>query len=195
MNKIKILKRLIDLMSIIAVLVAIFIPSSASLLWDLSLYSVFILMIIRPLNDLFPKVGFIKFMPLRKNLGILSSVIVVTFGLIHYFNLGLDFFPTYFSLAYWSFKGNLFWAHMGELTGFILLITSNRFSMKLLKRNWKKVQRLSYLYFLSGAWYVFASFHKVFGLIAIIIVFELTIFAYLKKRIFFDNEDGRIYLK
>lgn len=195
MNTIKIIKRIIDLMSISVPLLVIFVPSSFGMLWDVTLYAVFILMCIRPLHDLFPKVGFIRLMPLRKNLGILSSIIVVSFGLLHYIPLGMDFFPTYFSLSYWSFSGNLFWAHLGELTGFILLLTSNMFSMRLLKRNWKRIQRLSYVYFLSGSIYVFASFHKVFGLIAIIIVFELTFFAFLKKRIIFDETTSQVHLK
>lgn len=180
MNWIKILKRLIDFSSIVAVLLMIFLPSSKPFLWDLALYAVFVLMCIRPLNDLFPKLGLIKLMPLRKNLGIFSSLIVVSLGVIHYISLGSQFLPTYFSIASWS--GNLFWAHLGELTGFILLITSNKFSMRLLKRNWKRVQRLSYVYFFSGALYVFLAFNKVFALVALLVVFEATLFAYLKKK-------------
>lgn len=181
MNKTIVLKRLIDILSFVAVALLLFVPSSTSLLWDVSLYAVFILMCIRPLHDLFPQLKTIRYMSLRKNLGIFSAVIVVGFGILHYIALGNDFLSTYFSLVYWS--GNLFWAHLGELTGFILLITSNRFSMRLLKRNWKRVQRLSYVYFFSGSWYVYAAFGKLFGLLAIIVVLELTLFAYLKKKL------------
>ena len=193
MNLNKIVGNLIYLMTVLSVLSALLFPSLKGFLWDLSLYSVFLLMIIRPIADIFNIVFFRKLIVFRKHLGIFSSSIVVVYGLIHYYNLGLNgFLSEYFSLAYWTFSNNLFWAHMGELTGFILLITSNRFSMRLLKRNWKRIQKLSYLYFFSGAWYVFSSFDKTFGIIAIIIVFELTIIAYIKKRIVFNQETGDI---
>ncbi|MCA9478355.1 MAG: hypothetical protein KC535_04360 [Nanoarchaeota archaeon] len=184
MNSIIILKRIVDAITFGSLLLLLLVPEAKALLWEVSLIAVFLLMCIRPLNDLFPKVGFIRFMPLRKNLGILSSVIVVGFGIQHYIMLGPEFLSTYFSWSYWSLQGGLFWAHLGELTGAVLLVTSNRLSMRLLKRNWKKVQRLSYIYFFSGAWYVFSAFQRTFGLIAIIIVLELTLFAFLKKRVF-----------
>ncbi len=178
----KFIRYTINLASILVPLTILIIPELNNLLWDLSLYSVFILMCIRPLRDLFPKLKFARLMPLRKNLGIFSAMIVVSFGAVHYFNLGPSFFAEYFSFAYWSFQNSLFWAHLGELTGFILLITSNKFSMKILKINWKRIQRLSYVYFFSGAWYVFASFDKTFGFIAIVIVSVLTFIAYIKNK-------------
>ena len=192
MNTIYTLKRAIDGVTVLSLLAILLIPSLSSLLWSISLISVFLLMCIRPLDDLFPNVGFIRLMPLRKNLGILSASIVVGFGLIHYISLGSAFFSTYFSLSYWTFKGNLFWGHLGELTGFILLITSNKFSMRLLKRNWKRVQRLSYVYFVSGAWFVFSTFGKIFGLIALIVVVELTMFAFLKNRVLVDSPEPEV---
>lgn len=194
MNLINLIKTGINYLSIVVIFLAIFFPDTKNFLWDLSLYSVFILMIIRPLSNIFPSLSLYKLMPLRKPLGIFSSIIVVIFGLIHYFNLGFNGFITeYFSFAYWSFTNNIFWAHLGELTGFILLITSNIFSVKLLKRNWKRIQNLSYVYFFSGSWYVFTSFDKTFGIITIIIVFELTFIAYIKKRLKVDEESGEIY--
>lgn len=193
MSLINIIKSGINYLSIIVVFLAIFFPGTKNFLWDLSLYAVFILMSIRPLNNIFPSLKLYKLMPLRKPLGIFSSIIVVSFGLIHYFHMGFSQFMTeYFSFAYWSFKGNIFWAHLGELTGFILLLTSNIFSVKLLEKNWKRIQILSYVYFFSGAWYVFASFDKTFGIIAIIIVFELTLIAFIKKRIKINEESGKV---
>lgn len=185
MNGVKMFQKVLDIGSLLVPFFAFFLPSTESLLWDISLIAVTLLMCIRPLNDLFPRVGFIRLMPLRKNLGILSAIIVVSFGISHYIGLGADFLPTYFSLSYWS--GNLFWAHLGELTGFILLITSNKMSMRLLRRNWKRVQRLSYVYFFSGAWYVFIAFSKTFAFIALVVVLELTLLAFIKRRLVIDE--------
>lgn len=184
MNFIQIIKYILNTVSFIVPFVAYFFIDMKLILWHLSLIAVLLLMLIRPLNDIFPSFEFYKLMPLRKNLGILSAIVVVSYGAIHYVNMGFsEFISTYFSLAYWSFSGNLFVAHLGELTGFILLITSNLFSIRLLKQNWKKVQRLSYIYFVCGSWYVFSSFGKTYALIGLIVVFEITLFAYIKKRI------------
>ncbi len=193
MNLIKIIKYILYILSLLVPFTAYFLPEYKGLLWDFALYSVFILMCLRPFADIFPQFGIRRLVPLRKQLGIFSATIIVSFGIIHYISLGFSgFIEEYFSLAYWSFEGNLFWAHMGELTGFLLLITSNRFSIRLLKRNWKRLQRLSYVYFFSGSWYVFASFEKTFGLIAIIIVFELTLFAFIKKRLTILEDTGKL---
>lgn len=183
MNILSFCKSVLNICSLCVPFVAYFFVNLQGLLWNLSLVAVTSLMLIRPLKDIFPNGGFVKLMPLRKSLGIFSASIVVSFGLIHYIELGNTFLSTYFSLAYWTFHNNLFWAHLGELTGFILLVTSNRFSVRLLKRNWKRIQRLSYVYFFSGAWYVFSSFEKTYALLFLIIVFDLTVFAFVKKRI------------
>lgn len=160
-------------------------PEATPFLWDLSLYAVILLMLFRPLHDLFPKVPlFLKLIPLRKELGIFSASVVAATAAIHYLDPNVDFFRTYFSLDYWSFADNKFWAHIGELTGVILLVTSNITSQKILGRNWKRIQRLSYVYFFAGAFYVWASFDKTIGLWSIYFVFAVTFLAFLKNHLF-----------
>ncbi len=183
-NFVQIVKYILNAASVCVPFLAYFFISLQGLLWDLALITLIILMLIRPLNDIFPKLEFYRYMTLRKNLGIFSAMVIVSYGAIHYITLGFsESINTYFSLGYWSFSNNMFFAHMGELTGFILLITSNMFSIRLLKKNWKRVQKLSYVYFFCGSWYVFSSFGKTYALIAIIVVFEITLFAYLKKKV------------
>lgn len=183
MKLLDIVKLIINIVSVSVPFLAYFFLNLQGLLWDISLIAVATLMCIRPLNDIFPNLKMYRFLTLRKNLGILSAMVVVSYGIIHYIEIYPDFFQIYFSLAYWSFKNNLFWAHLGEITGLILLITSNRLSVRILKTNWKRIQRLSYVYFFPGAWYVFSTLGKTYALICIIVVFELTLFAYLKKRL------------
>jgi DMSO/TMAO reductase YedYZ heme-binding membrane subunit len=70
-------------------------------------------------------------------------------------NPDLTFF-NYFSAQKWNFWFSLaesypIIARISEITAVILLATSNTYSMKLLKKNWKKIQRLSYLYFFTWA--------------------------------------------
>ncbi len=160
-----------------------FFPESTPFLWDLSLYTVILLMLIRPLRDLFPKASFFsRLIALRKELGIFSASVVASSAAIHYLDPTFSFVSTYFSLDYWSFVDNKFWAHIAELTGVILLITSNSFSQSLLGRHWKRIQRLSYVYFFAGAFYVWASFGKTVGMIGIVAVFALTLLAFLKNK-------------
>lgn len=182
------LQRILLLASILTPL-QYFYPSSTSHLWNLSLYAVTLLMLIRPLRDLFPKIKvFSTLIPLRKELGIFSASVITSSALIHYLNPNVAFFSTYFSLDYWSFTGNKFAAHLGELTGIILLLTSNTWSQKLLGKYWKMIQRLSYVYFFSGAWYVWASFGKSFGLWGMILVGSLTLLAFIKNNFFPHHE-------
>ena len=41
-------------------------------------------------------------------------------------------------------------ARLSELTALILLVTSNDFSQKFLGKWWKRIQRTSYIYFITG---------------------------------------------
>ena len=121
------------------------------LIFDLSLVSVFFVMIIRPLADIFPKIKILrKLIFLRKSLGILSAMIIVTIMISGWIqNPDLSFF-NYFTLDKWRI-GYPIIARISEFTALILLATSNNYSMKLLKKNWKKIQRLSYPYFFAWA--------------------------------------------
>lgn len=74
-------------------------------------------------------------------------------------------------------------AHLGDITALILLITSNNFSKKILKKNWKRVQKLAYLYFYSGAMYVFLSYGDIFAAISMVVVTILVIIAFFKNKI------------
>jgi len=106
-------------------------------------------MIIRPLADIFPTVKILrKLVFLRKSLGILSAMIIVTIMISGWIqNPDLTFF-NYFSSDKWQI-GYPIIARISEFTAIILLATSNTYSMKLLKKNWKRIQRLSYPYFFA----------------------------------------------
>ena len=153
------------------------------LLWEFGQYALIILMLIRPLRDIFPNIGiFAKLMPLRRELWIFSASIVVSAALINYLDPNFSFFSTYFSINYWSHSA--FWARIWELTGFILLLTSNIFSKQLLWDNWKRIQKLSYLYFFAGFVYIWIAINNPLWIIAIWLVSTVTFYAYLKNNFF-----------
>ena len=115
-------------------------------------YAVVFVMLIRPLADIFPKLGFLRrLVLLRKGFGIFSASIIVTLLIVKWIE-----FPstlgTFFTLSAW---GLWFWfmARLSEITALILLLTSNTFSQKILWSYWKRIQKSSYIYFYSG-WYI-----------------------------------------
>lgn len=119
-------------------------------LWDLSWYAVTILMLIRPLGDIFPKwMIFRRLLPLRQGLGILSSAVVVTNMAFSYIPSPQSFMDAYFSLQGWVSSSAII-AHLAEISGFFLLITSNHLSQRTLGAWWKRIQRSSYIYFFAG---------------------------------------------
>lgn len=127
------------------------------LLWTVSWYSVVMVMLIRPLSDLFTAQKWLKrLIPYRKEFGILSASVVVSNAFFTYIPMGGSFFGYYFSASYWDFRTPFAYGHLSELVGFILLMTSNRFSMRHMKRWWKRVQRSSYIYFYGAAVFLVA---------------------------------------
>lgn len=125
-------------------------------LWDVSWWSVVFVMWIRPLVNLFPKLGLWKLIRLRKAFWILSASIVVT-ALIYKFAWNPKYLYTYFSINNWKLYYPLLW-RLTEITWIILLITSNSFSQKKLWKWWKRIQRLSYIYFIS--WWIIVAMYS-----------------------------------
>jgi DMSO/TMAO reductase YedYZ heme-binding membrane subunit len=127
-----------------------FLPDYKWNLFDVSWYAVTLLMLIRPLGDIFSKwMIFKRLLPLRQGLGILSAAVVVTNMAFTYFPDPQSFVSTYFSMRGWG-SSFAITARLAEISGFILLMTSNNFSQKLLGMWWKRIQILAYLYFFTG---------------------------------------------
>lgn len=151
-------------------------------LWNVSWYSVFLLMIIRPLADLFPKQKWIrKLVPYRKEFGILSAMVVVSNAFYRYIPMGEQFFPVYFSTTFWDFTKPYAYGRLAELVGFVLLVTSNTFSKKLLKKWWKRIQRTSYVYY-YGAAVLLISYNKTDVLVTAVFTAIVGTLAAFKRR-------------
>lgn len=118
-------------------------------LYIISWYAVVFVMVIRPLADIFLKQRWLRQLCLlRRAFGILSSMIIVTFLLDKWIGNPSSFF-TFFTPRDWD-RGLTLIARLSEITALILLLTSNNISQKLLKKNWKRIQRVSYIYFITG---------------------------------------------
>ncbi len=110
------------------------------------------IMLIRPLSDVIPNLKILKTLVLfRKEFGILSGVLIAIHS-YKYFALGnKNILIEIFNPKYWDFNTIFGWGMAGFIITIILLLTSNNFSIRLLKNSWKKFQELSYLLFLFSA--------------------------------------------
>lgn len=153
-----------------------------ALLFTVSFFAAFLVMIIRPLADICPEYTLLKkLVILRKGVGILSASIIVSLMLQQIVLHGSSYFASVFSLNYLSLKNFALFAHLGDITGLILLITSNSLSQRVLKGNWKRVQKLSYVYFYSGGIYEAFFLGSIFAYLALFIVTNLTALAWAMK--------------
>ena len=150
--------------------------------YDVAWYSLVLVMVIRPLADLFPRVKWLrKLVPLRKELGILSATIVITAMAYSAYEWKAYFWYQFFSVEYWDPRAPFALGHIATIIAIPLLVTSNKLSMRLLKKNWKRVQRFSHLYFYLTVAYLFKEFHKTDVVVVGTIVLVLTILAYVIK--------------
>lgn len=142
-----------------------------NLLYQISFGSVFFVMLIRPLADIFYKQRWLKkLVILRKGVGIFSASIIVGFMIGRVISPDIAYLASIFTKRYWSLEGGLLFAHLGDITGLILLLVSNNMSMVLLKKNWKRIQKLAYVYFYAGAIYEMYVIEDFFPLIAMVVV-------------------------
>lgn len=144
--------------------------------------AVFLVMSVRPLADIFAgQIWLRRLVILRKGLGILSASIIVGFMLSAIIAPESVYLQSLFTADFYSFDNYRFFAHIGDISGFILLITSNTLSQRLLRTNWKRIQRLSYVYFYAGGIYEAFALKSMFAFYALLIVTVLTTLAWAAK--------------
>lgn len=160
--------------------------SVMGILYTISLIAVTFVMSIRPLADIASDVPQIRALViLRKGFGVLSASIIVTFLLAKIIEPQSVYLASALTPAYWSLDRFSLFAHLGDITGVILLATSNTFSKRLLGPWWKRIQKLAYVYFYAGALYEMFALQSTFALVAMATVTVLVLIAWVKKR--FEN--------
>jgi len=160
-----------------------FIFSYTTILFSLAHFSLFLVMIIRPLADLLPKLKFIRpLVILRKGTGVFSASIIVSFILAKLIVDPSGYLSSFSTLSYWSVTNLALFAHLADISAVLLLVTSNQLSKRLLQKNWKRIQRLSYVYFYASATYVIFILHDSKVIWYLIIVTILTLLAFFNNR-------------
>ncbi len=153
-----------------------------SMLFTISLSSVFFVMAIRPLADIFPTVSWIRpLVILRKGFGVFSASIIVSLFLGKIMANGFGYLTILGTPEYWSLSKYALLAHLGDLTGIVLLITSNSFSKRILGLWWKRIQKLAYVYFYAGALYELFAFYSAPAFVALGTITLLVLIAFTKN--------------
>ena len=175
-------------------LVMVFRPNSLSGntindLYNLSHVTVLFVMVIRPLADIFTKTRWIRpLVILRKGAGVLSASIVISFIFAKIIVDPVGYISSFGAIKYWSFQNLAIFAHLADISAILLLITSNNFSKRILGSWWKRIQRLSYVYFYASSLYIFIILNNNMAFVSIALVTLLTIIAYSKNRALAANE-------
>lgn len=114
------------------------------------------LMFVRPLSDLFPQVGLLKaLVPWRKEVGILSGILLLAHAYGYFLDGKLSITEELGQASYWALDSHFMWATVGMAAGTIVLVISNKFSMRMLGLWWKRIQQLAYLFFFGGAIHIY----------------------------------------
>ena len=149
-------------------------------LYLISFISVTLVMLVRPLANIFIKQKQLrKLVFLRKGFGVLSASIIVGFVIGDIITPESHYVASMFTQEYWSIKNYMLFAHIGDMTGFILLITSNNLSVMLFKKNWKRIQKLAYVYFYTGGIYEIYATKSTFAIISMIVVTIMIFVAFI----------------
>ncbi len=150
-----------------------------------SLSTATFVMAIRPLADMFPKARWLRSLViLRKGFGVVSASVIVGFILTRIMQNGLGaYLLSWLEPSYWSLEGFALFAHLGDVTAIVLLVTSNNFSKRKLGKSWKRVQKLAYVYFYAAALYKVLAFDSVFAGVALVSVTVLVLMAFVRNKI------------
>ena len=164
-------------------------PAMQGVWYFVSFLAVTLVMLVRPLADIFINQKWLrKLVILRKGVGLLSASIVIAFVIGKLIIPDSSYLSSVFTKQYWSFRNYTIFAHLGDITGFILLVTSNNLSMVLMKKNWKRIQKLAYVYFYAGGIYEAGALDSKFAIISMVAVTITVLIAFLLNR---HRQDGQ----
>jgi len=113
-------------------------------------------MLARPLLQVFPKITFFRYIILlRRELGIICASMLLAHGAGYFIGTGTSILTIFTDSKLWDFTSFISWGILGFIVCIPLLLTSNMYSMKLLGKKWKIIQRLSYVLLISGSIHFF----------------------------------------
>jgi len=152
--------------------------------WSLARALLVVVMFIRPVKDIFPKCKlFIYLLKFRRELWILVWVFWLAHAVWYVIMMSYsNIFWIFIDSFTWDYTGLLFWGMLALLVSIPLLLTSNSFFTKLLWKNWKLLQRLSYLMFVFVAIHIYMIRWEIWPVIVVLIWFILFNIAYYQNK-------------
>ena len=145
-----------------------------------------VIMLIRPLADIFPDIKILRsLVSLRKEAGILSGLFILIHSYVFFAQRDQLIFTAIFDAKYWNWDSAITWGLMGFITVIPLLLTSNNFSIKILRNQWKNIQRLVYpLFFFSAVHIVLINREQMLKiLVPVVIVLILWFLAHFRIKV------------
>ena len=124
-----------------------FLPMDYRNLGELSWKLLLLIVFLRPLSDIFPEFKILKrALPLRKEAGILCGTLAIAHSIGFFLQKGIPLENWFVGAQYWDMSQHFFWGILGCIIAVVLTVTSNTFFIKLLKRNWKRLHKFTYLF-------------------------------------------------
>ncbi len=115
-----------------------------------------VIMISRPLFQVFPRFTWFRYIVmLRKELGIICASMLLAHWVGYFLGTGTSILTIFTDSKLWNFTSFISWGILGFIVCVPLLLTSNIYSMKLLGKKWKTLQRLSYMLLITWAIHFF----------------------------------------
>ncbi|MBT4917375.1 hypothetical protein HN709_01150 [Candidatus Peregrinibacteria bacterium] len=127
-------------------------------------------MLVRPLADVFPRIKIFRTLVLlRQEFGVMSALLLMA----HFVGFAMmkdgGVIGVLMSPTYWDLKRFFGWGMLGLVFVIPVLLTSNKWAMIKMKKWWKRIQKLSYVFFIFGGVHVFMVGEES-GIVGIVLV-------------------------
>lgn len=191
-------KKVLLFSSLVPLLGIFFLPADFRNLGKFAWGLLILILVLRPLGDIFVDFKILKaLLPLRKEAGILCGSLAIGHSIGYFFNGKIAVSTIFTNPALWDFSQYLAWGLVGFFVSVLLVLTSNLLSIKILKRNWKRLHRITYIMFLVTAIHVVLIKYSKAGIffspevlqvfVPVIGVFVLWILSALQVKISFSS--------
>lgn len=142
----------------------LFFPHLQKKLGNVSFILLLATMFFGPIAKISQSKTFASIMPFRRDAGILMGIFAIEHSLLYFIKVKVPF-SAMLTSDFWISNGNptyTTWGSLALIITIILLISSNDFSVRLLKTNWKKLHRLIYLLLIFVALHIAFVKHAYF---------------------------------
>ncbi len=140
-------KKVILFSSAVPIIGIIFLASDYRNLGAASWGVLLVIVFLRPLGDIFVDFKIFRAMlSLRKELGILCGSLGVSHGIGYFLDSKIPVLQWFVGSELWDMSKYYFWGILGFFMATILTLTSNIFSVKILKKYWKKLHKITYAF-------------------------------------------------